>query len=183
MQVALEDTASGTAVGGYDLPDDLTRVTAKDIRDLQRPELHRPKISIGFDKLIEMIQQGDWSELDLAHVDIEPFNRTENGEQHEKQMATMRSLLANGKFSDRFAVTKILAFSGDVEQVPHLIFALTDGDHRITRAARDGLRLISRKFTGFELSDTPSQQEKARAAKRWNAWYRSVRQGSVRITA
>jgi HEAT repeat protein len=91
-------------------------------------------------------------------------------------------LLTKGKFQDRLAAAKMLAGSGDVEQVPHLIYALTDGDHRVTLVARDGLRLISRKFSGYRLGDKPTKEEKEFAAKKWGDWYRSVRPSAVAAT-
>jgi hypothetical protein len=63
--------------------------------------------------------------------------------------------------------------------VPSLIYALTDGDPRVVREARDGLRLTSRKFDGFGLADSPTPEEIQAAVRQWKAWYQSVRPDAV----
>jgi hypothetical protein len=66
-----------------------------------------------------------------------------------------------------------------LENVPVLIHALTDPDPRVVKAARDALRLISRKVDGFGLPDGPSADERESVIKKWKTWYRSVRPDAV----
>ena len=75
----------------------------------------------------------------------------------------------------RAAAVRALGASGDMENVPTLIFALTDPDAQIVLEARDGLRRISRKFSGFGLPDEPTPVQRDEAVKKWKAWYRTIR--------
>lgn len=74
----------------------------------------------------------------------------------------------------RLAVTA-LGQQRDLENVPTLIYALTDGDQRVSVSARDALRFVSRKLGGFGMSSFPTKQDKLAATKRWKDWYRSIR--------
>ena len=50
-----------------------------------------------------------------------------------------------------------------------------DPDPVVARAARDGLRFLSRKFDGFKLADAPSKPQVIQAQRAWKDWYRSIR--------
>ena len=69
---------------------------------------------------------------------------------------------------------EMLAASGELDVAPVLIAALRDDDLRVTLAARDGLRRLSRRFGGFGLSDRPERFEIDAAADKWKDWYVSV---------
>ena len=62
-----------------------------------------------------------------------------------------------------------------MSEVPALIYALSDPDLRVVLAARDGLRLVSRRFAGVGMPDTPSEVQKKQAQTAWKRWYKSVR--------
>ena len=62
-----------------------------------------------------------------------------------------------------------------MDNVPILIYALTDPDPRIMREAQAGLRLTSRKFDGLELPANPQKAEVEALVGRWKTWYKSVR--------
>jgi HEAT repeat protein len=73
-----------------------------------------------------------------------------------------------------FAV-KALARTGDLDKAPLLLYALTDGDPRVRRAADEGLRFLSRKLNGFgDWDDSkPEQLEKIRL--QWRDWLLAIR--------
>ncbi len=68
-----------------------------------------------------------------------------------------------------------LARTRSLDNVPTLIYALSDPDPRVAVAARDGLRFTSRKFDGFGLSDNPDAGEAAAVTEKWKQWYLSLR--------
>jgi hypothetical protein len=45
----------------------------------------------------------------------------------------------------------------------------------IVREARDGLRFISRRFFGFNLPDSPTEDQVQVAQAKWEEWYLSIR--------
>jgi hypothetical protein len=172
MEIAIEDTAGGQSRGGYQLPDDLTRLTADNLRDGQ---VVGPKKATDIEAILKLIAEGDLADLTVVMPSLDDYVLDEDRIERKKQVTQLRATLASGGFRNRLAAAKMIAGSGDIENVPHLIFALTDGDHRVMRTARNGLRLISRKFKGFGLSDLPTTEEKELAAKNWRRWYQSVR--------
>ena len=75
----------------------------------------------------------------------------------------------------RMTAIKALHKTRDLDNVPTFIYALGDPDARIVRRARDALRLLSRKISGFGLSDNPSDGAKLDAIERWKDWYLTIR--------
>ena len=64
------------------------------------------------------------------------------------------------------------------EDIPLLIYALSDPDDGVSVAARDALRFTSRRLDGFGMSDAPSDQEKQAAVAAWRAWYAGINPGA-----
>ena len=86
-----------------------------------------------------------------------------------------RILQSSDQALARRLAVKALSQRRDLENVPTLIYALTDGDRIVAVGARDALRLVSRKFDGFGMSDNPSKRDKIAATVKWKEWYRSIR--------
>lgn len=172
MEIAIEETAGGQSRGGYGLPDDLTKLTADSIQDGQ--VVAPPKFN-SINKVLEDIANADLEELRIMAPNLDNVTLDPDRGKRQEQVDQLRQLLSKGSFQQRYAAAKMLAANADIDSVPHLIYALTDGDHRVVKTARDGLRKISRKFDGFGLGDTPTKEEKEAAADDWRRWYRSVR--------
>ena len=68
-----------------------------------------------------------------------------------------------------------MANSRDLDNVPVFIFALSDPDAQVVRAARDALRRVTRKPSGFGLGNKPSEVELRVAIEKWKGWYLSIR--------
>lgn len=81
---------------------------------------------------------------------------------------------SNQPLARRVAV-KALGQHRDLENVPVLIYALTDGDQQVAVGARDALRCISRKLDGVGMTSNPTKQDKIAATRQWKDWYRSIR--------
>jgi hypothetical protein len=177
MERTIEDTASGQLQGGQKLPPDLTRLTEKDLqKDGQVVGPKKPITDIA--SIADHVRNIDIRYLEYSLPDLDHFDFDDNRVERKKQVDSLRVDLSSPVFLERLIASKLIAGSGDIENVPHLIFAITDEDPRVTSTARNGLRLISRKFNGFGLSDLPSAAEKELAAKNWRRWYRSVRVGA-----
>jgi hypothetical protein len=70
---------------------------------------------------------------------------------------------------------KTLSKVRDFDNVPVLLYALTDPDLRIVREADKGLRFISRKFGGVGLQEEPNSADLKSVQKAWKDWFLSVR--------
>jgi len=75
----------------------------------------------------------------------------------------------------RRAAVRALAKTGNLDNVPTLIYALGDADAEVAREARDALRRISRRPGGFGLSERPAEVDRRTAIEQWKAWYLAVR--------
>jgi len=100
------------------------------------------------------------------------------------QLERLRKLVSSDDYRLRRAAVRTLASARELDNVPVLIYALTDGDSEAPMYARDGLRLISRKFSGFGMPDLivkggkvvqPTKDQKQAAAAAWKKWYLSIR--------
>jgi hypothetical protein len=83
----------------------------------------------------------------------------------------------------RMVALTVLAKTRDLDQVPLLIEAMKDEDPYVVIAARDALRLMSRKFFGLgpaKVPETPEEKEiweptRRKAMEEWKQWYLSIR--------
>jgi len=73
------------------------------------------------------------------------------------------------------AAVRALAKTRNFDNVPTLIYALTDPDRQVMCEARDALRRLSRRPGGFGLPDRPSESGRLAAIKAWKQWYLAVR--------
>jgi hypothetical protein len=70
---------------------------------------------------------------------------------------------------------KTLGKVRDLDNVPVLLYALTDPDVRIVRQADTALRFVSRKFQGVGLPLDPKPADIQAAQKAWKDWYLAIR--------
>jgi hypothetical protein len=92
-----------------------------------------------------------------------------------------RRILAGGAPSARLIAAEALGKVRDLDNVPTLIYGLTDPNWNVVAKSRDSLRLISRRFEGFGIPDkrpiegVDADVAMLKAIGNWKAWYRSVR--------
>ncbi len=99
-------------------------------------------------------------------------------EERAKQLARLRRMIINGTYQGRLTAAKTLGTIRDLGSAPALIFALSDPDVRVMRAARDALRFMSRREDGFGFvieSELPPKTEWSKAQKEWTNWLLSVK--------
>lgn len=106
----------------------------------------------------------------------------------------LRSMVGAKDYYRRMIAVRFLAGEQDMENVPALIYALSDPDLRVAVEAHDGLRLISRKIDSMKL--TPATAKNARRdpdvvkregleddirrefralEEKWTEWYLQIR--------
>lgn len=91
------------------------------------------------------------------------------------QQERLRRLVKAEAYNSRIVAVRTLGKIHDLDNVPILIYALSDPDVRVAKVARDGLRFISRKFAGFGMPDEPTAAERDAAIEQWKAWYLDLR--------
>ncbi len=166
----------GILRGGYGLPSDLT-----DVR-LHGNKIVAPAITGEVADLIDMLEddEGDKVENLLDNPDSLSLSGLEGTTGVEFRDRLTR-ILRSGTYKTRIVAARTLGRQGSLDNVPVLIYALTDPDKQVMRTAREGLRLISRKFTGFGLPDEPTPSQLNAAVTAWKEWYRSIRPDAVFI--
>ena len=93
-----------------------------------------------------------------------------------KDFSELRKTAHDERPAVRRAALWALARSKDNRVAPVLIDALSDSDVDVYRAARDGLRFLSRRFDGVGLPERPPAQEKLDAGvEQWRRWFGALR--------
>ncbi len=168
----IEEAGSGELIGGRGLPDSAAlemRNGAVVVKPLSGPA----------DELLDAM--ADPNDPKFAQAAEGLLNRMVEKDEVmlPAQLVRLRKLSGSGSWQARAAAVTALGRAGKLDDVPTLIFALSDEDARVAAAARDGLRFISRKFDGFGLDfSVPADQRPrvvAEATEKWKQWYRSVR--------
>lgn len=158
----------GILIGGKGLPKNLANLKMVD------GQVVTPQMVRDVDDLLELLAQADDKEFDATQL---PGGLTldEDLTRRTSQLARLRELVSDPDFQKRLAAVKTLGKSHDLDNVPALIYALSDPDLRVVREARDGLRLISRRFHGFGLPPDPTPEQRGAAQRKWQDWYLSIR--------
>jgi hypothetical protein len=160
---------SSTMVAAHGLPRNLSRVTLRNGKVVAQPSAS---------------QAASWLDC-LAHADdpgyaeaLEILNflpATEANTLVDKENEKLRQLAAGGSSPElRMAVVRVLADSDNMEQVPTLVARLSDADLAVVCQSNEALRQLSRKISGFELSEHPSPAERQTLIEKWKAWYLAI---------
>lgn len=172
-QVLMRDGGAGQIVGaqGFDLN---TALKAKANGDM----VTNAEVKT-IDDVMDMLKNTS-TEDDLDKISqalgpaIKQFTEKE-GKSRGEQMAFLRGLVTDENFNKRLVAIRFLASQQDLDNVPALLYALTDPDFRICREAHNGLRLISRKVDAFTLTENASRAEYDAVRKSWTDWYLGIR--------
>jgi hypothetical protein len=168
--IPIHKFGEGTMVGGHGIPKDTSRVevgrngslvqrslldsAAKLISELSNPNAKN------FDQSVSMI-------VDLPPDAIDSLS--------SKHKDFIRQLVGNPSKAARLAAVKTLGKTRDLDNAEALIFALTDPEGDVVRAANEGLLRTSRSTTLVQLPDEYSEEDRRLVIEKWKAWYRAVR--------
>jgi hypothetical protein len=170
-QQAVEKAATefdGLLTGGKGLPNSVS-----DVKLLQGKIVRTPFQGTA-DALLDILEASDPAEIDSS-MSRATVQLSDDPARRKQQVARLRRLARAEDFHVRLAAVKTLARDRNLDNVPTLIFALSDPDPRVMRMARGGLRFISRKFSGFGLADSPTDQQRKSAIEAWQQWYSTIR--------
>jgi hypothetical protein len=87
----------------------------------------------------------------------------------------IRELVNHKSPEARLAAVIALGKTRDLDHVPLLIYALTDPDAEIVRAAHESLLRIARNPTAVGFPEELNDTERHRLIDDWKAWYRAIR--------
>jgi hypothetical protein len=175
---ALEKVKSlgeGTLLGGMGLPESTVDLQERDGKVVETP------LAGSVDELLAILE--DPANPQLARLAASQTAVSLEGDVTKRagQIVRLRSLVSSGPFESRLIAVKTLGKARDLDNVPVLIYALSDPispsnpDYRIVREADKALKFISRKFAGVGMPAEPNAQQVKDAIRAWKAWYSSVR--------
>jgi hypothetical protein len=157
----------GLLVGGMGMPKNMANARMKD------GQVVTPQAVRDVDDLLEMLEETDNPDFDPKAFRGVPLD--EDLTKRNSQLVRLRELVTVENATARLAAVKTLARARDLDNVPILIFALSDPYWRVALEARDGLRFISRKIEGYGLPREPTEQQVIAVQEKWKAWYLSIR--------
>jgi hypothetical protein len=163
--------SEGVAIGGSGLP--------KDVRNLQvnkNGKVVDAGVVVPTEEILKYIEEGQSDELTRKAEEKEALALSSNATERQSQIEKLRKSVGVGKYEGRMVAVTTLSKIRDLNNVPQLLYALTDPDPRIVREADRGLCFISRKVNGVGLPEgelTAAQIKSAQTA--WKAWYLSIR--------
>lgn len=110
-------------------------------------------------QMIDLLKDGD----NLSSEQLKMINdnlkkqivefRNKDAKSRAEVQAFLRSMVGARNYYRRLIAVRFLAGEQDMDNVPGLIYAVTDPDLRIAFEAHQGLRLISRKIDSMKLSE------------------------------
>lgn len=160
----------GNLTGNGPLPDDLT-----DLAQDRNGKIVSTKNVPVIEDILSRLESEDTPLSEFLNGVPDQLQLAVNPAQRAQQIARLRRMAVSGPFQARFTAVKTLGRIRDLDNAPQLIFAITDPDTRISRAAIDGLRFLSRKIDGPPIEDDATEQQKKAVAATWKAWYLSIR--------
>ncbi len=167
------DYGDGLLVGGRGLPKETDGALVREGTVVARPLLGPAE------QLLAVLEQSDNSEeapdYDQAIALLNDLPSQEAAQLVGRHAEQLRRLVGDWSVEARLAAVRALAKARDLDNVPALIYALTDPNATVVRSARDALRRISRRPSGFGLPDAPTRGERLAAIEKWKAWHLAVR--------
>ena len=163
------DLGEGTLLGGMGLPPNTADIRERDGKVVETP------LSGTVDELLRIIEDPSNPELARLAANPDGIKLDSQVTKRSGQINRLRALVSAGEYQSRLVAVRTLGKVREMDNVPLLIYALTDPDVRIVLEADRGLRFISRKFAGVGLPAQPTQQQVRDAQALWKAWFTSIR--------
>jgi hypothetical protein len=169
LAAAAARLGEGVLLGGMGLPKNTADLQEKEGRIVESP------LAGTIDELMTTIEKGNRPELERLAESSARWKLDSNVTKRSGEITRLRAVVSAGTYESRLLAVRALSRVREFDNVPVLIYALSDPDMRIVREADRGLRFISRKFDGVGLPDEPKPHDAAAATAAWKAWYQSIR--------
>ena len=164
--------AQARKVGNFGLPDDVS--------EMQIGSDHRvraPKVTVAMNEIMEKLSDEESSAaFDEIIKNPGAFAIGEMDPKRSKEYTQrLRRVLRSGSWQARIIAARVLGRQGDLDNVPILIYALTDPDPRVVKEAWAGLRQTRRLFGSGRPPDPRKPKTVSSAVAEWKKWYRTIR--------
>ncbi len=169
MSITLGDAAKGPLRGFQDFR---SNIIFKESGD---GKIVTGSIEKSLTDFLELMDTTEADEMELFTLSMNNTGLDGNNVSRGEQLQRLRELVKNENWKARLIAVKFISRQRSLENVPALIFALTDPEPQIVHAANQGMMFVSRKTTGPVLSEDPPVNEKAAAVKQWTEWYLRIK--------
>ena len=160
---------TGTLVGGRGLP------TESDLVKIQGGRVVSTAEASEIEKILGSMEEANEEEYTKAIGALSELPPDEAKALISEQAARLRQLAGGTSADKRLAAVQALARAGTLDDVPTLVYVLTDPESEIVVTARDGLRRISRKVQGFGMPADFDENDRHAAIQAWKEWYLTIR--------
>lgn len=157
----------GFLTGGYGLPKDPSKLRRVGDRLVGQE-------TASVEDLLQMMEKDKTGDVEVGLLP-EDLALSRDPPVRKAQVARLARLLTSKDWKSRRIAAKLLGRSEDINQVPELIYALTDPDSEVPVIAEESLRLLSRKLLVRHLDATSTPEQKQEAARYWRDWYTTLR--------
>lgn len=166
-QKAIGKLDEGVVRGGYGLPSNISNIKMVGDRIVSAEQA-------SVESLLSMLEEDATAgvEVGLLPKDLKLATKPAV---RKAQLARLSRLLESRDAKARQIAAKLLGRSDDLNQVPDLVYALSDPDPYVPMIAEEGLRLLSRKLTAGELAVKPTLEQRQAAEVFWKKWYLGLR--------
>lgn len=159
----------GILIGGKGLPKNLANARLVD------GKVVTPQMVKDVEDFLQLLKDTEHKEFDPLAL-AGSLSLDEDLTKRTSQIARLRELVTAVDFGARLTAVKTLARAGELDNVPALVYALSDPDPNVVREAREGLRFVSRRLQGVgPVSGKPTPQEIETEQAKWKEWLRSIR--------
>jgi hypothetical protein len=159
----------GVMLGGMGLPPNVA-----DIRE-RNGKIVETKMSGSIDELIAMISDDSNPELSRLAESSQAIALDKDVTNRAGQITRLRALVSAPVFESRLVAVRSLGKVRDLDNVPILLYALSDPDIRVVREADKALRFLSRRLDGFGPVDELSKTQQQKLQLDWRKWYLAIR--------
>ena len=160
----------GTMVGGRGIPKDTSKVELRGGQVVPRSLLGPGREAVG------RPGQPGRQRLRSARSTCWPSCRAiSSNRSRPSTRSKIRRLVSNKSPAARLAAVRALGKTRDLDNADVLIYALTDPDADVVRAANEGLLRISRSPLLVQLPDDFTDDDRRAVIEKWKAWYRAIR--------
>jgi hypothetical protein len=159
----------GVLLGGRGLPPKTADLQEREGRLVESP------LTGTVDELLTTIEKASTPEIERMAESSARWKLDADVTKRSSELVRLRALVSAGDYASRLLAVRLLGRTHELDNVPLLIYALSDPDVRVVVEADKGLKFISRKFEGVGLPAEPKPHNIKDAIATWKAWYRSVR--------
>jgi len=162
----------GVLLGGMGLPPNVADLKEKDGKVVDAAAM-----SGSIEEMLAVLEDDTNPELARLAESDAVIELSSDVTKRAGEVAKLRAKVSAPAFETRLVAVRSLGKSGTLDNVPVLIYALTDPDMRVVSEADKALRFVSRKFEGFGFpkDPKPAKGDVDKLRNNWKKWYLSVK--------